>query len=136
MEKIKPIQNIVLHALLGELQMTTYKADLVSRVTQGRTISSKELSVEEADQLINDLKAEKEVRVKPMRGKVIHYLCLCGMVDVEGNPDFGRINNFIKGIGSNNPKGKSLLQLSIDETRKVLNQVQAMYTNTLKKKPA
>lgn len=61
-----------------------------------------------------------------MQRKIIHLLCLYGMTNTAGNPDMTRIDNFIKGIGSRNPKKRKLYSLSVKETLDVLNQVERM----------
>lgn len=131
---IEPGQNAALHGLLNELGMTEYKGDLISRFTGGRTVSSKDLLYAEAKELIEHLRTEKNSRTKAMRGKITHFLCLMGYVDGDGEPDWNRINNFVKSLGKNNPAKRTLINLKIEECRNVLNQVQAMYQNTIKPK--
>lgn len=65
---------------------------------------------------------------RKMRGKIIHFLCLMGMVK-QGKPDYDRINEFIINIGSRNPKKKILNYLYHDELQEVLTQVESMYRN-------
>lgn len=134
LRKIEPGQNSALHALLAELAMMDYKAELIQRFTNDRTASSRDLTFNEAGEILEHLRAERNSRTKGMRGKVVHYLCLLGMVKGDGAPDYDRINGFIRGIGKNNPGKRSLINLRIDECRLVLNQVEVMYKNTVRKK--
>lgn len=125
--------NRKLHALLKELGFDEMKRRLVLQHTQGRTASSREMTDQEAKGLIASLQEERTMRIKKMRGKIIHYLCLLGMVYDDGKPNYKRINSFIAQIGSRNPKAKPLYHLSIKETHAVLNQVEAMYKYETKK---
>jgi hypothetical protein len=129
-------QNKVIHGLLAQLtpanQLSECKADFANTVSQGRTNKTSELTAEEAATLINSLKQERDRRTKPMRGKIIHLLCLMGYTHEDGEADFDRINNFVKNIGKNNPKKKVLYWLTIKETLAVLNQVEAIYKKSIK----
>lgn len=130
---INQAQNKRLHALLSELGWMEQKKDLVSGFTQGRTVSSAEMSYDECQQLISHLAAEKNAICKKMRGKLIHYLCLQGYTTPFGEPDMIRINERVKGIGSRNPHRKALSYLSPAELRQVLNQIELIYKKTLQR---
>jgi len=118
--------NKQLHGLLNQLNLMKVKGDLVYGITQGRTTSSAEMSENEIRTLINSLKEDKESRVKKMRGKIIHYLCLYGMTTPEGDPDYDRIERFVKNIGSRNPNKRNLFTMNPKEMRDVLNQIERM----------
>jgi hypothetical protein len=125
-------QNRQLHMLLNELNLAEQKAALVYSYSNNRTGSSKELMFGEARELIRHLQEKNKKNqpdLKPMRGKIIHYLCLLGYTLANGKADFDRINEFIKGIGSNNPRKVILNYLRYDELYKVVNQVEQMYRN-------
>lgn len=130
---LNPALNKHLHALLSQLNLMDQKADLVAQFTNGRTMSSKEMSIDEARALIKALEDQKEQRTKKMRAKIIHLLCLLGMTLADGSPDYPRINRFVSGIGSRNPKRKNLLFLDPKETWAVLCQVEQMYAKELKR---
>ena len=122
-----------IYSLLNETGLTDDKNHLVSGFTDGRTIHISEMSPAEANLLIKNLSAIREQKVKKMRAKIIHLLCLYGMVTGQGKPDFDRINRFVQNIGSNNPKKKKLYVLSPREMRLVLNQVDVMMHKELTK---
>lgn len=130
---LNPTLNKHLHALLSQLNLLDQKADLVRRFTNGRTISSKEMSVDEARALITALEGDKEQRSKKMRAKIIHLLCLVGMTRPDGTADYDRINRFIENIGSRNPKKKKLLFLSPKELWAITCQIEVMYKKELQK---
>lgn len=121
-----------LHGLLGALQLTSFKADIVASASNGRTESSKELYFTEAVSLIANLREKKKAKFGPMRKKVIHQCCMMGMVDDGDRPDYVRINKFVKGIGKRNPKKKELNQLNWKELIAVTTQVEAVYVKSLK----
>lgn len=72
-------------------------------------------------------------KVKRMRGKIIHYLCLIGYVTEAGKADFDMINDFIVGIGANNPRKVILNFLYEKELPAVVTQVEAMYRVEMKR---
>lgn len=144
-------QSAAIWALIKKLGIDEEtRKDLVCQVTQGRSESSKDLSEQEAKSLIDHLNRlvkgsqEPKRELTPlqeseakMRGKVIHYLLLMGygIPSVHGKtvPNWERINPFIRSIGSNNPKRKTLNQLSYDELCKVVTQVESMYAHEMKR---
>ncbi len=130
---MSPGKNRHIHGLLNELHIMDQKAVLVDSITHGRTDSSSEMSELEANLFIRKLQEIKEDKVKAMRGKIVYYLCLYGMTNNTGRPDYDRINKFIRNIGKNNPKQKLLFNLSPKEMRNCLNQVEAMYKKELRK---
>lgn len=129
-------QNRRYHLLLKECGIATEDAKqaLVNSFTDGRATSSTELRPAETQAVLKYLQQEHSNRCKPMRGKVIHYLCLLGYV-VKGtkNADFDRINAFIVDIGANNPRRVILNYLYYSELPKVVSQVEAMYRNEIKR---
>jgi hypothetical protein len=78
-------------------------------------------------------KLEITPAVKRMRGKVIHYLCLMGMVKEDGTADYDRINAFVKHLGSNNPRGVILNFLYERELPAVVTQIEKMYAAELRR---
>lgn len=131
---INTAQIKLMHALLNELNLMEQKRDLVLSTTGGRTDSSRGMSYDEAQALIESLQAEKANTIEPMRKKVIHLLCLLGYVDDIGKPNMRRIQYFVQNrTGKNNPRKKALHLLTIEETRKVLNQVTVIYNKELKR---
>ena len=127
-------ENRRLHLLLKECGMDdAVKKSLVYQFSDERCTSSKELTAVEATALLRYLQDEHSKRCKPMRGKIIHYLCLLGYVDSNDRPDWDRINAFIVGIGTNNPRKVILNYLYYSELPKLVSQVEAMYKHELKR---
>lgn len=126
MAAIESQQMRRIHALLSELDVHDMRGTFVQGVTNDRTDDIKDISHTEANLLIKGLMELREERVNKMRGKIIYYLCTYGMTNHAGQPDYTRINKFIRNIGSNNPKKKKLYYLSPTEMRGCLNQVEAM----------
>jgi hypothetical protein len=125
--------NAQFHALLTKLGAGDEKMNLVRQASGGATASVSELSDLELRKLIGQLQAREEREMKPMRGKVLHYMCMLGYVNGYGNADYDHINEFIKGIGSNNPNKRELFNLNKAELRAVLSQVEMRYKNGLRK---
>jgi hypothetical protein len=118
--------------LITQLNLGEQKADLIFGASNGRSESSKDLLYNEAEQLISRLKEEREAAVGKTRGKIIHLLCLLGMVTDDGQPDYPRINSYVQAIGTNNPKRRKLFYLSPKEMNAVCSQVEAWYKRELK----
>lgn len=126
-------QNKALHALLSELGMMAQKADIIFGATRGRTDQSRDLSIEEADVVITNLREQKDQRAVAMRKKIIHRMALMGYVNADNVPDYARINGFIQNrTGQRNPNKKKLNYLNLKELHAVLQQVEAIYKATLK----
>lgn len=127
-------ENTRFRKLLQECGMDEeVKQSLVYQFTDERSTSSKDLSPVETTALLRYLQDEHSARCKPMRGKIIHYLCLLGYTIGPNQPNWGRINDFIKAIGRNNPRQVQLNFLYYSELPKVVSQVEAMYRNETKR---
>lgn len=124
-------KNKAIHGLLTDLNLMDMKEDVILSVTDGNKSDSRDLTNLEANMVLRKLQEIREDRVKKMRGKIIHLLCLYGMTEA-GQPDYKRINKFIQNIGVRNPKRKVLYNLSPGEMRNVLTQVEIMVNKTLK----
>ena len=120
-----------IYILLSELKVKENKEWMVEGFTDGRTSHISEMTRAEQEQMLTSLQDMREDKVKKMRAKIVHLLCVYGMTDGMERPDYKRINAYIKAIGKNNPKQKLLYYLSPDEMRKVLNQVEKMVTKTM-----
>ncbi len=127
-------ENLRYRCLLKELGMSDdEKQTMVASFSNGRSTSSKDLTAVEVEAMLRYLQDSHSARCKPMRGKIIHYLSLLGYVDGQNRPDWNRINDFIKGIGSNNPRQVQLNFLYYSELPAVVSQVEQMYRKELKK---
>jgi hypothetical protein len=125
--------NAQLHALLTKLEIMHLKPQIVASATGQRTSTVTEMTDLECKRLIGSLQADEEREMKPMRGKLIHLLCLLGYVNTFGNADFDRINAFVQQIGTNNPRKQKVFGLTKSELRAVLNQVTVRYKATITK---
>ncbi len=125
-------QNRRLHMLLSQLDLMEMKATLISDVTGNRTSSSKEMTHAEANLLIKSLQQERDSRVSKTQKKIIHLMCLLGFVKDDGKPNYSRINNYVKEIGSRNPGKKNLADLTPKEMNAVCSQVEAWYKKEVK----
>jgi hypothetical protein len=126
-------QNKALHALLNELNMSAQKGDLVYGATRGRTSSSKDMSIEEANLLIGRLREEKAGKSDLLKKRLIHRFCMLGYTKEDNRPDYARINGFITNrTGDRNPKKKTLNYLNLKELHAVMQQVEAIFKATIK----
>ena len=122
------------HLLIKECGLTEEeKQALVYSYSDGRGTSSKDLTPAEAKKLLAFLQNLHSTKCKPMRGKIIHYLCLLGYVNSDDTADWDRINAFIVDIGRNNPRRVILNFLYHSELPAVVTQVEAMYRNETKR---
>lgn len=96
--KIDNRQNALLHSLLSSTGLTARKKELVISFTDGRAESSKELSQEEANELIQYLKrftVETEAeKADKMRKKIISMAHQMEWKLPNGKADMSRINNW------------------------------------------
>ena len=131
---MKPEENRRFHLLLKECGYDEEaKKSLVWAFSDEATSSSADLNPVEVDGLLRYLQDEHSKKCKPMRGKIIHYLCLLGYTVGNDQADWDRINAFIKGIGANNPRKVQLNFLYYSELPKVVSQVEAMYKHEVKR---
>lgn len=132
MEKqITKNQNKVFHQLISQLEIEDEKGYRIQLATGYRTNSSTELTEKEAALMIDNLKAERKKTMGKMQGKLIATLKLLGYVTDGYKEDWERIDNFIEGIGTKNPKKRKLWGLHKTELKAVLNQVEVRYKKTI-----
>ena len=125
--KLKKINN-----LLDELNMTHMKESLVNSYSNGQTSELAEMKTPDGNKLWSSLlDKRKESRNKMIR-KITHMLCVYGMT-INDKPDYLRQDQFIRSIGSNNPKGLSLKFLKYPEIYNICNQVDAMVKKSMSK---
>ena len=108
-------------------------ADVIEVAVNAQTNDLDSLTNAEVNLVMKYLQEAQDGKKEAMIKKIIHKLSLYGMTTVAGRPDMGRIQKFIKGIGSRNPKKKSLYSLSASETLNVLNQVSRMVDKEINK---
>lgn len=125
--KIRLIRRLQEEAKLTDEQVE----GLVLHVSNDQTMDMNELTNTGLNLLIRKLQQIQEDRKRRMRGKIIYYLCRYGMVLPGDKPDYQRINRYIRNIGANNPREKKLYDLSPEEMRNCLNQVEQMVKKEL-----
>lgn len=123
----------LIYFLLSELGWTESKEELVSEVSQGATESVTKLGNIAGNLLIKKLTEEHDKQCKPMRGKILHYMCLLGYTKENGKPDYQRIDGFLKNIGTRNPRKKGLYKLKLAELPGVVTQIEARYSKEFSK---
>lgn len=130
---LEPSKVKQIYALLTDLKMKHRKEEMVGVVTGQRTTHVSEMANPEGNTLIRRLIDLQQDKIRPMRKKIIHLLCVYGMTDDKGQGDLTRMNEFVKNIGNRNPRKKKLFYLNIHETLQVLNQIEQMVKKELKK---
>lgn len=121
---MNPQLNKRLHFLINDLEMDQVaKSERVAYWTNGRTMSSKEMTDGQAESMIGDLSSIHRERVKKLRAKCVKCLADLGYKNGLGNMDWPRINNYIENIGTRNPKRQSLNQMSCKTLRAVAVQL-------------
>lgn len=124
-------QIYLINKILDDLTM---KSETAIKSCFGFDKKASILNNRETNELISWLIKVQQEKTTPMRKKVIHQLCLMGMTTESGGIDFERQDNFIKNIGSRNPKRKSLPKMGYKMTLDILNQVDAMLKKDIEKK--
>jgi len=122
----------MIHGLLAKINWLENKHWHIQQIT-GKKMGFELLTVSDGSKIIEVLQYNLKIKGKKTRGKIIHYLCLAGMVDKKGSADWNRINAFIQGIGSNNPKKRRLHELGLNELNAVCTQVEQLYSNVIKR---
>ena len=120
----------IIESILSDLSLSESTA--ISAISSTKT-KLDELTHLDGNLLIKHLKERQQIAIRPMRGKIIHLLCVLGMIKEDGSMDYHRQDAYIKGIGSRNPKRKALAWLNFKETLSILNQVEAMVRKDLNK---
>lgn len=129
-------QNRILHMLLTQTGMMHNKAILVNCASNGRTESSRSLTVDEAQYLISYLRSlpNKEAdQANRMRRKIISMAHEMGWHVLVGDrwvADLTRINNWM--MKSSYLK-KRLNDYKYNELPKLVTQFEAVYKSFLKK---
>jgi hypothetical protein len=126
---ITPPQLKKLHTLLSNAHMMDAKAELVHDYSNGRTTSSRELFMDEAQELITNL--AKDDPCTKMRKKVI-ALCFELRWFQDGNDDewqvnYAKLDLFLQRRGAVRKKFRSL---TCKEVHKVLGQLEATLKHT------
>jgi hypothetical protein len=121
-------QNRAIHGLLNELNLMTQKANIIAGATNNRTSSSKDLTEQEAQDIIKSLNLQKQQRDEPelkkMRGKITFLLVQLGYVHNQ-KLDTKRADIYIRNIGSNNPRQVSVFELNKPELQAIIAQLTA-----------
>lgn len=110
------------------------RQELISDFTNGAKKGLSDLSHIEYAEFISYLRTtyssilsgEKVSKSKSIK-TAVHYLCLMGYVTSANRPDIDRINEYIRNIGSNNPRKVVLPALTPGELNRVVTQIKARY---------
>ena len=124
-------KHILINRMCTDLKMELAKVIEIAVNVQTSDLDS--LTNTEINLVMKYLQEAQDGKKIVMTKKIIHKLALYGMTDDQGRPNMERIQKFIKGIGSRNPKKKSLFALSASETLSVLNQVSKMVDKEINK---
>lgn len=119
-------QNNRIWALAKFLEKTKEDvADDVYRLTGGRTKSTKELTMREANLYLHDMQKmyeELEPRKRTMRSKILHLATACFEWQFyENSPDWQSFNNWMK---RNSKHKKLLMRLSSKELQETIDQLE------------
>lgn len=129
---ITPTQNKVLHALLNSTKMTSSKADLVLGFTQGRSESSRDLTMQEAQEFINYLKQldNHAEAANTMRRKILSMCHRIKWEHEDGKVDLERLNNWCR---TRSYLKKELNAYQYKELPKLVAEFQQVYKHYLNK---
>lgn len=107
-----------IRALIAKLNLD--KDDVIYSASKGRTTSTRELTMQEAAQLLNFLKGNSGQKdaANDMRRKVISICYDMGMVDKHGKIDMARVNKLVQTKGYLKPK--TLNQYTLQELPKLV----------------
>ena len=115
----------MIHTLLNNHRLMKYKREIIASYTDGRTESSREMTREEAQYMINRLAANDPLQ--RMRRKVFSLAREMGMIWGETKEDnrmnAAKINRFLKSRGA---VKKPLNKLKYEELQQVVSQFRAM----------
>jgi hypothetical protein len=138
--EVKPVttaQIKKIHVLLNQRGLMDKKRDLIHQVSDGRTSSAKELTVNEARYLINFL-LDEEGESKKLQAvfRAIYFLAfkmdiIYGETDEDYHMNIAKLNMFCRERGS---VKKNLTEQNLIEMRKTHRQFEAMYTKFNNKK--
>lgn len=126
-------QHNRLFAMLRKLGIDTEgRAELVHSFSKGRTASSRELSIKEANALLSHLQVmvkDSDKSADKMRKKIIHYARLMGWEQQNGKADMQRLESFIldKGVIK-----KPLNNFTAKELPQLVSQFESIYKKHLK----
>lgn len=125
MKTITKAQLKMIHVLLNELSIMDRKPDLVYSFSNGRTESSRELSLQEAKEIIEFLKnAEENKRLINRIWHIAYELKIIVSGDKnEMSMNAAKLDAFCKQRGS---VKKSIREQSINELKKTIKQFEAM----------
>lgn len=121
-----------IYAGLHSTDKNKYKEDLVASFTDGRTTSVREMSTQEALDLIKHLSDEgKQDQIRGKMIKAIYAICYnLGFTHSNGDLDKERMQGLVKTLS---PKNKSLQDHSYKELQVLVSLFQRYYRQQLKK---
>jgi hypothetical protein len=131
--KITPAQITKIHVLLNQLDLVSQKKEIIYQVTEGRSTSSKDLSIDEARTLINNLEGyNPNERVKGAIFSLAYKAELIyGDSVADKRMNTAKLNAWIKERGA---VKKYLNEMTYSELVKVQRQFEAIVKNIIKSK--
>ncbi len=131
MKEASKAQLQKLHALLSNLGLVDQKQEMVYAMTDGRTTSSKDLSMDEARKLISNLaKYDPKERQKNLIFSLAYKAgIIYGESDADKKMNAAKLNMFLKERGV---VKKELNQMNFDELVKVHRQFEGIVRNNKK----
>lgn len=128
MKLVTKEQLTKIHVLLNQLDIIKYKADIVADFSEGRTRSSKELTMEEARQML--LHFSKYDPCDRMRRKVFALAYEAGIIygdtPLDKKLNGVKLDSFLKSRGT---VKKSINSMNKKELIKTVNQFESMLKN-------
>ncbi len=120
-----------LHTLLSQLGQLDFKKELVKIYTQGRTESSRELTMEEARDLISKLSANdpRQGHIKAIWMLAYTAGIIYGDSAEDNQMNAAKLNLFLRQRGA---VKKDLQSMNLDEMKKVHRQFEAIVKNSQK----
>ncbi len=124
-----------LYSLLALLEMSDQKGEIVAMYANGDE-STSALSDAGWDALFTALDSNIADHLTATRNKIIYFCRELGMELPDGKGDYERIDAFIQGVGSRNPRKVKLFQLRSSELNVVCSQIEMIYRKEVGKRSA
>ncbi|HTK20409.1 MAG TPA: hypothetical protein VL442_12865 [Mucilaginibacter sp.] len=126
--KITPAQITKVHVLLNQLDLTDNKREIIYQLTEGRTTSAKDLTLDEARRLISSLEGyNPNERIKGAIFSLAYKAeIIYGESETDKRMNTAKLNAWIKERGA---VKKHLNEMNYSELVKVQRQFEAMLKN-------
>lgn len=130
-KKITGPQLVKLHTMLSKLGQLEHKKEIIAHYTGGRTDSSRELTMDEARDLISQLSANdpRQRHIKAIWMLAYTAGIIYGDSAEDGQINAAKLNLFLRQRGA---VKKALPDMSLEEVKKVHRQFEAIVKNNAK----